>query len=482
MLSAIYRLRPLRAARTAAAHGSADARQHVSRDSGELLSDAAVEIGALPVTAATVDSARAVLDDVIEQIGARAHDELVPAVERVWQDELASIRRDLHAWLEYLARDGEEWLPIYFEFAFGPVPGERDEHSMRGDVVIDGGFRLRGAIDLIEEHRQTGVLRDYGSQDRPEAGPNREGRLIGGGAVLQPVLYAMAVETALDRVVHHGRLFYCTSTGSFSSHPILLDERTRAAGLEVLEVVDRAIETGFLAAAPDRRGVRPLRLQAGVRVGRLPARRAQAAGIARRSRRAEEPAMSRSSTLDHDARRAIEEAIDETLVVEAAAGTGKTTELVNRIVRVLAEGRAEVREIVAVTFTEKAAGELKLRLRQRLEEERRECGIARRSSSDSNAPCRTSRKRTSARFTDSARTCCASGRSKREIDPLFRVLTEGQAERLFNEAFAAWFQARARRSRLRACAARCGEPAAAAVPVMRTKTARSSGFAVPVSS
>ena len=42
---------------------------------------------------------------------------------------------------------------------------------------------------------------------------------------------------------------------------------------------------------------------------------------------------------------------------------------------------------------------------------------------------------------DSARTCFASGRSKPTIDPLFRVLTEGQAERLFNEAFATWFQA-----------------------------------------
>ena len=217
---------------------------------------------ALPITTATVDSARAVLDDVIEQIGGRAHDELVPAVERVWQDELATIRRDLHAWLEYLARDGEEWLPIYFELAFGPVPGERDEHSMRGDVVIDGRFRLRGAIDLIEEHMQTGVLRitDHKTGRRPD---RIDKVLVGGGAVLQPVLYSMAVETALDRVVHHGRLFYCTSTGSFSSHPILLDERSRAAGLEVLEVVDRAIETGFLAAAPteeacDRCDFRPV--------------------------------------------------------------------------------------------------------------------------------------------------------------------------------------------------------------------------------
>src|SRR2546428_11324077 len=75
---------------------------------------------------------------------------------------------------------------------------------------------------------------------------------------------------------------------------------------------------------------------------------------------------------DHDARRAIKEDLDVTLVVEAAAGTGKTTELVNRILRVLATGRAKMTEIVAVTFTEKAAGELKLRLREALERERAE--------------------------------------------------------------------------------------------------------------
>ena len=73
---------------------------------------------------------------------------------------------------------------------------------------------------------------------------------------------------------------------------------------------------------------------------------------------------------DADARRAIAEDLDDTLVVEAAAGTGKTTELVNRILRVLATGRAAMGEIVAVTFTEKAAGELKLRLREKLEQDR----------------------------------------------------------------------------------------------------------------
>src|SRR5438093_4343250 len=73
---------------------------------------------------------------------------------------------------------------------------------------------------------------------------------------------------------------------------------------------------------------------------------------------------------DADARQAIKDDLDTTLVVEAAAGTGKTTELVNRILRVLATGRATIDQIVAVTFTEKAAGELKLRLREELERER----------------------------------------------------------------------------------------------------------------
>src|SRR5437764_14113029 len=73
---------------------------------------------------------------------------------------------------------------------------------------------------------------------------------------------------------------------------------------------------------------------------------------------------------DAAARDAITRDLDDTLIVEAAAGTGKTTELINRILQILATRRASMQEIVAVTFTEKAAGELKLRLREELERER----------------------------------------------------------------------------------------------------------------
>jgi len=203
----------------------------------------------LPVTEANLDTARSVLDAIIDEVAAREHDELAPAVERVWVDEVASIRRDLIAWLHHLARDGAEWDPSRFEFAFGKVPGARDATSISDDVVIEGGFKLRGAIDLIETHRQTKVLRvtDHKTGRRPD---RIDRTIIGGGAMLQPVLYAMVAEKAFDAAVIGGRLFYCTSTGSFYPHEIPLNDMTRTAGLEVLRIIDRAIELGFLAASP----------------------------------------------------------------------------------------------------------------------------------------------------------------------------------------------------------------------------------------
>ena len=133
-----------------------------------------------------------------------------------------------------------------------------------------------------------------------------------------------------------------------------------------------------------------------------------------------------------------ETALDDTLVVEAAAGTGKTTELVARVVQVLATDRARISQIVAVTFTEKAAGELKLRLREAIEKARREATGTAVTRLDAAL-----RKLEEARISTIHGFCADLLRERpveAGIDPLFRVLTEPQADRLFTGVFDRWLQ------------------------------------------
>ncbi|MFP3900326.1 MAG: UvrD-helicase domain-containing protein, partial [Acidimicrobiia bacterium] len=70
-------------------------------------------------------------------------------------------------------------------------------------------------------------------------------------------------------------------------------------------------------------------------------------------------------------RRRIVEALDETLFVEAGAGSGKTRALVDRIEALVTGGRASLDAVAAITFTEKAAAELRDRVRRRLDDGRR---------------------------------------------------------------------------------------------------------------
>ena len=61
-------------------------------------------------------------------------------------------------------------------------------------------------------------------------------------------------------------------------------------------------------------------------------------------------------------------ALDANLLVEAGAGTGKTYALVSRVVALIKSGKATMRGIVAITFTEAAAAELSERIRSRMEQ------------------------------------------------------------------------------------------------------------------
>jgi ATP-dependent helicase/nuclease subunit A len=56
------------------------------------------------------------------------------------------------------------------------------------------------------------------------------------------------------------------------------------------------------------------------------------------------------------------ETLDKSVLVSAAAGSGKTSVLIERIIRIILEGKANVDEMLVVTFTNAAASEMKLRL------------------------------------------------------------------------------------------------------------------------
>ena len=152
------------------------------------------------------------------------------------------------------------------------------------------------------------------------------------------------------------------------------------------------------------------------------------------------PGQARPVPHDQDARTAVRTDLDRSYIVEAAAGTGKTTELVARVIHVLksAHQGATIGSIAAVTFTEKAAGELKLRLREELERARgRSEGLER------------ERVETALAYLEEARVStihgfCADLLRERpveaRVDPQFQVLTEDQAARLYDVAFEAWLQ------------------------------------------
>jgi len=204
----------------------------------------------LPVTGESVGAALATLDSVVRRVAAKYREQLAPAIDRVWDDEIADLAKDLRVWVRRLP-EAAEWLPEYFEFSFGLADQGRDARSVADPALIDGRFKLRGSVDLIERKRGTATLRvtDH------KTGKNRTTwkTVIGGGAILQPVLYSLAVERALDAPVASGRLFYCTAAGGFTDHEIPINETNRRSGIEALEIVDRAIELGFLPAAPGER-------------------------------------------------------------------------------------------------------------------------------------------------------------------------------------------------------------------------------------
>jgi ATP-dependent helicase/nuclease subunit A len=141
---------------------------------------------------------------------------------------------------------------------------------------------------------------------------------------------------------------------------------------------------------------------------------------------------------DAEARRRILAEYGTSFFVEAAAGTGKTTALVGRIVGLIRAGAGTLNRIVAVTFTEKAAGEMKLRLRSEIEKVRPLAAREERDRLD-----RALEELELARI-GTIHAFCGDILHERPIeagiDPLFEVASEDKAKTIADAAFENWFQ------------------------------------------
>ncbi len=204
----------------------------------------------LPVRPDGLEHAYEVAGSILDRVADTYRDRLAPAIARVWEDGIATIRADLHEWLRRQAEADDGWVPHRFELSFGIVDRERgdaDPASVATPVPILGGLQLRGAIDLVER-RESGMLRvtDY----KTGRVWTKAGVVVGGGETLQPLLYALAAERLLAAPVESGRLYYCTADGEYTERVVRLDDAGRAAAAEVVRIVDRALQDGFLPAAP----------------------------------------------------------------------------------------------------------------------------------------------------------------------------------------------------------------------------------------
>jgi CRISPR/Cas system-associated exonuclease Cas4 (RecB family) len=115
---------------------------------------------------------------------------------------------------------------------------------------VAGSLVLRGSVDLVERAADGSLRVTDHKTGKVWA---KEGVVVGGGQVLQPLLYALACERILSARVAAGRLYYCTTTGEYAERIVPLDTVGREAIAQVIAILDDALQQGFLPAAPQAR-------------------------------------------------------------------------------------------------------------------------------------------------------------------------------------------------------------------------------------
>src|SRR6266542_3082975 len=230
------------------------ARRPLQSDEGEIFRDEGSygDEGRPRSAAATVDFAFDLVDKALDRLAREYEDRLAPAIPRVWQDVINSIRADLREWLRRMANDNHGWIPEKFELSFGLTdrgPREADPASVADPVEIIGDLKLRGSIDMVERQ----------GSDRFRVTDHKTGKAraeketnVGGGKYLQPLLYALACQKLLEGRVESGRLYYCTADGGYEERVVPLNDDSVRILNSVLITIRQGLADGFLPAAPDK--------------------------------------------------------------------------------------------------------------------------------------------------------------------------------------------------------------------------------------
>ena len=328
------------------------------------------------------------------------------------------LQADLERYLRHAAAQGRSLEPAHLELAFGFA------EDPRGLPALDlgGGLRLRGRIDRIDVAAGgEAVVYDYkGANVSPGARWIEDGRI-------QLALYMRAAEQLLGvRVV--GGFYQPLAGGDLRARGVLDADRRRRARVRAdrpgragraatswsIEAIALAREAATQAMAGAIRprprtcsypGDAPIRRSADAGAERHGAGAADGMGpgrpgVAARRRRASGGASGEAANADRRAG-AGGRAAARAVALAAGAGSGKTSVLVERFVRAVREDGHAPERILAITFTERAGGELRgadARTTAARPERARRRG-------------RSSR-RTSARSTAFARGCCALTRAR----------------------------------------------------------------------
>ena len=334
-----------------------------------------------------------------ERIG-HYRNEIPPPSEAVFRREQARLRRTARIFLreeaEYCRETGNR--PLYLEVAIGlkaTASGTKLDTDLPVPVKLPDGssLRARGRIDRVDQVAGRGpnvfAIWDYKSGGTWKY--TQEPRPFWAGRVVQHALYMFVMNARLADMAKEypgarvERFGYFFPSEKASGERIEYTAEQLEDGRKVLARLARIAAAGaFLATTTadkdcgycDYRGIcGDVEAVAAASAGSLSSPRTRSwhltpsyEPMVKRSR---EPAAAKTASSaqpqDQAARDLIVNELDKNVLVEAAAGTGKTTSLVARMINLIRQDKCPVENLAAVTFTRKAASELRSRFQVGLE-------------------------------------------------------------------------------------------------------------------